>query len=748
MSGYDHQDFDGTGPGLDFSQLDPDDSPETQDIEYRQLDRDIDYKDDDVHYQQAPTLTNSKPDNTSKDDSTSDAGIMVGVQELCRADAKSAWRSMAAGDIQPKIEDTTRKQKYALIVRREKISKNSVLALHSITVKCQLMRQILGRVFEHYEGIDMKLKEVTFEAPFREFYHRWHRFEKICTEQHPEQQRQHLGLLFKLIRKEVLPHVEATQDMIQSGVISYKYLWAIFPPNIHICSKVNGQDRFYLFKRSAYQTLSGLGRTPGFIVSCQYIDSDGVLVGYVDKTIFIYPFCGTQKITDLQVFPSHLHPDIEALVDKLHSRGRQLEKLNGFNHVSYSGELIELQQVYTGEHRRVENARIIVDPQSYWVYNRNHEHPNPRPSKEVRSTPKASGVNVKDSVSNALSEIVGAAAENFRELVDRYERNRASSGSKFYVDSIRPIQWTENSLNELVLPKGYKDIMYAFVNEQLCHNNVYKSVIESKGQGFIMLLSGEPGVGKTLTAESGTVLSRSEERGSLHGTVCEEMKTPLLYMTAGELGEDAATLERTLNLILDLAVKWHAVLLLDECDMFLARRTTANIHRNRLVSVFLTKLEYYTGILFLTTNRISAFDPAFESRIHLSVNYPALDLDSRMRIWRTAIHGASQADRDSSSDGEAVTVKTLADVPVDNTSQITEQQLQLLAKHKLNGREIKNTVKAASLLAKRDNSMSVYGHLDWVLRVKKESFPSGWQLQGASAAARFRGFLRKLLSPT
>ena len=150
--------------------------------------------------------------------------------------------------------------------------------------------------------------------------------------------------------------------------------------------------------------------------------------------------------------------------------------------------------------------------------------------------------------------------------------------------------------------------------------------------------------------------------------------------------------------------------------------------------------------MFLTTNRISAFDPAFESRIHLSVNYPALDFHSRLQIWRTAVHGAQKAQRDGSSDGEAMSAKAVPEMPQHNTSQVTEKELQLLAKRKLNGRDIKNTVKAASLLAKRDNSSLAYGHLEWVLRVKKESFPSGWNLEGDNGAARFRGFLRKLFS--
>lgn len=51
----------------------------------------------------------------------------------------------------------------------------------------------------------------------------------------------------------------------------------------------------------------------------------------------------------------------------------------------------------------------------------------------------------------------------------------------------------------------------------------------------------------------------------------------------------------------------------------MAKRTRDDYGRNATVSVFLRMLEYYKGILFLTTNRIGTFDEAFKSRIHLSL---------------------------------------------------------------------------------------------------------------------------------
>lgn len=102
------------------------------------------------------------------------------------------------------------------------------------------------------------------------------------------------------------------------------------------------------------------------------------------------------------------------------------------------------------------------------------------------------------------------------------------------------------------------------------------------------VLHGPPGTGKTLTAEG----------------ISELLKCPLYMVSAGELGTDSRYLESELQKILDICHAWGAILLLDEADVFLEKRNMHDIHRNALVSIFLRQLEYFQGILFLTTNRV------------------------------------------------------------------------------------------------------------------------------------------------
>ena len=99
-------------------------------------------------------------------------------------------------------------------------------------------------------------------------------------------------------------------------------------------------------------------------------------------------------------------------------------------------------------------------------------------------------------------------------------------------------------------------------------------------------------------------------------------------------------LEQQLSDIFRLASHWNAILLLDEADVFVERRATQDIHRNKVVCTFLKTLEYYKGIMFLTTNRVETFDDAIMSRIHLPMKYEPHSPDNRRIVWQSFLQKA------------------------------------------------------------------------------------------------------------
>ena len=73
----------------------------------------------------------------------------------------------------------------------------------------------------------------------------------------------------------------------------------------------------------------------------------------------------------------------------------------------------------------------------------------------------------------------------------------------FSIGSVSDIAYSETAFENLVLPETHKELILALAESQVQHRDSFDDVIQGKGKGMIMLLSGPPGVGKTLTAESG-----------------------------------------------------------------------------------------------------------------------------------------------------------------------------------------------------------------------------------------------------
>lgn len=194
---------------------------------------------------------------------------------------------------------------------------------------------------------------------------------------------------------------------------------------------------------------------------------------------------------------------------------------------------------------------------------------------------------------------------------------------KYVFVDVRDVQkheYQESSIDKLVLPADLKEVVTSVFDAK----DVFGDLFAGRHGGMIVLANGNPGIGKTLTAE----------------VFAEKTKRPLYVLEMGELGVHLAEVEKALQLIFTRAARWNTVLLFDEVDIFLSKRTEHDLERNAIVGVFLRLLDQYKGMLFLTTNRADIIDPAFASRITLRLDYPDLIPESRFKIWNHMFNSA------------------------------------------------------------------------------------------------------------
>jgi SpoVK/Ycf46/Vps4 family AAA+-type ATPase len=101
------------------------------------------------------------------------------------------------------------------------------------------------------------------------------------------------------------------------------------------------------------------------------------------------------------------------------------------------------------------------------------------------------------------------------------------------------------------------------------------------------------------------------------------------------LGIDPANLEKNLSKSFSRAEAWNAIVLIDEADIYLEQRTSQTpLDKQSMVAVFIRTLEYFRGIIFLTTNRFLIFDDAIISRAALIFEFPEPTMEQKQNIRR------------------------------------------------------------------------------------------------------------------
>ncbi|KAK5235296.1 hypothetical protein LTR47_003481 [Exophiala xenobiotica] len=624
-------------------------------------------------------------------------------------DGQYQWVTEEPEDVVDAAENSET-ARYAFLVHNKKsYDSRKKYDIDSIIVQSPWLKKSLGVILEDYPGITTNLERLVFRAPFHQFVHRWNKLLEILHKDDFEEPvaKEHLQLFHNVLYEELKNAISAKIDLVKNGVITFEYLWTIFEPQTLVYTVSDSKECVYKLNSShtVVDQRAGLQVLSLDVWAC---DWDGTKFGQNHTTLKDYEFSGTTPITSLQAYPLEFHPGKEQLIQRLVTRGKLFERFAGYHYQAYRG--VALGYGRCGMIRHNIESRIIIDCDAHNRFLPNYAVlfstlPLSGP-KSIFGTAASESEDEDDSddfdrfrdhasgfLDTPDSDEGDANKPKRRPLTVEelllavpYVRGYAMKTKKwlwFYVDQIEPIKFAENAFSSLVLPTEQKSLIRAFVESQVKYKADFDDIIAGKGRGMIMLLAGPPGVGKTLTSES----------------VAEDMRVPLYCMSAGDLGLDPSGIEESLNLILDMVSKWNAVLLLDEADVFLEARSSNDLERNKMVSIFLRVLEYYEGVLFLTTNRINNIDAAFHSRIHVTINYPNLSVESRRHVWETFLG---------------------------KDSGVHEKDIDRLAQVDLNGRQIKNMLKTAQMLARsqeqgKDGQRGKVGmkHIETILAIER-----------------------------
>jgi hypothetical protein len=184
-----------------------------------------------------------------------------------------------------------------------------------------------------------------------------------------------------------------------------------------------------------------------------------------------------------------------------------------------------------------------------------------------------------------------------------------------HVQNVSAYRYKPELRDKLVLPHAHRDLIDILTADR---NFLMEDIVEGKSGGTTILCKGAPGLGKTLTAE----------------VYAEVVEKPLYRVHSGQLGVTASSVEANLSKILRRAARWDSVLLLDEADVYIRRRDN-DLQHNAIVAEFLRTLEYFNGLLFMTTNRVADIDDAVLSRCIAIIQFETPTQVQAKQLWKS-----------------------------------------------------------------------------------------------------------------
>ncbi|KAH9892041.1 P-loop containing nucleoside triphosphate hydrolase protein [Xylariomycetidae sp. FL2044] len=582
----------------------------------------------------------------------------------------------------------------------------------------------LRAVVSYYPAVSFLGESARIKAPYAVLYHHRAALSRYRTHQpeihDPEYAlttAKHIDVLLDFLEKNLGDYFRQEEKLHSSAApkATFDKLWMLLKPGEVVYAQF--EHRWTPFVISRVFPGSFAGRRSTYVIECWHIAYESHQYVRVMREFEVEPFSGEESIASLSVVPARFfrgeHKDTEPadVRSQQIALGKTVWELGKSpKYMEYEGALVA-KELSLDEYNRnlpqgvtgTMSGRVIVDVEGYQSYSadcpadrrRGRDNPvgplEPPPKDQLpHFAPRCPCATCKR---EGAGETPGAFA-NFEYLSPVKDAAPASdlyylvlskvvSGfilaehrwGHFNVENLREFAFDRESFKYLVLDdeikKTVKALIGKFANADGKVTPWPSDFIKNKGQGRIFLLHGSPGVGKTCTAEC----------------VADLTRRPLLSLTSGDL-HDSYDNEKYLDYFLKLGERFGAVVLIDEADVYLESRGSHDVWRNAMVSTFLRALEYFRGVMFLTTNRVRSFDPAFTSRIHVALRYRALTDADRERIW---LQGFERLERDS---GGRVRVSVA-------TREYAYASRDVSAL-RWNGREIRNGLQTAVALAEAD----------------------------------------------
>ncbi|KAH8885037.1 P-loop containing nucleoside triphosphate hydrolase protein [Thozetella sp. PMI_491] len=202
---------------------------------------------------------------------------------------------------------------------------------------------------------------------------------------------------------------------------------------------------------------------------------------------------------------------------------------------------------------------------------------------------------------------------------------------RLHLDQIHPVTWNQDALGDVVLPRSVKDLAVSLVMSRTARERALPAEQQWSGKALTMHIHGPSGSGKTMLARA----------------LAETAQLPLYVVPAGLISTTPELWSKFVNHIRYLGNAWQCILLLDNSDAFMAKRTPCpdgsfDHHDVGIAAWFNKLLDDFPGIIILTSQTVPVekVHPTIRNRINVSLALDPLSEVTRAMIWKQKLAAA------------------------------------------------------------------------------------------------------------
>lgn len=185
--------------------------------------------------------------------------------------------------------------------------------------------------------------------------------------------RKHLKVLIKYLDHDFESIKESLHPMLESGLITFDLLWALWKPNTLAYTTTYGSTQEpRVFKVEMAQLHRSIMKGEFYYVDGKYFEFDGKRFGYGNTSVEMEEFQGAKKITSLTCYPLQYHQNEEKLRRDLIERGKKFVSLSGVHYKSYQGIAFLKRKKGQVMKFNIQPSRVMIDPTIFRRINPNY----------------------------------------------------------------------------------------------------------------------------------------------------------------------------------------------------------------------------------------------------------------------------------------------------------------------------------------------------------------------------------------